>query len=63
MIKVTSFFFEKSEDRKLYREGSIIRHFTEEQEEYRINNGQAVRIETEKKEVKSKPRRKKREKK
>ena len=57
MIKVISFFFQ---DGKLYREGTIIRDFTKEQEARRIELKQAISLDVEKKE--GKPKRRKKEK-
>lgn len=61
MIKVISFFFNKEENNKLYREGEIIRHFTKEQEDRRIELKHAIRLDVEKKE--GSPKRSKKEKK
>lgn len=41
MIKVISFFYE---DGKIYRNGTLIDHFTIEQEDKRIKTKQAVRV-------------------
>ena len=58
MIKVISFFYQ---DGKLYREGTIIRDFTPEQEARRIELKQAISLDVEKKE--GSPKRSKKEKK
>ena len=49
MIKVTNWFYEKSEDRKKYNKDQVITHFTKKQESFRIKNGQAVKIDEPKK--------------
>lgn len=51
MIKVISFFYEGD---KLYREGTIIRDFTQEQENKRLELKQAIKLDVEKKEGKPK---------